>query len=179
LIKIDAITELAKYCIIGLLLAIFIFLIQTPLSGAEINKVMYIHSAKAPVYSRPNIQSEKIMELKTGMEIIVLEEKGFWCKMTHNEIPGWIFKLMVRDTPPKEFRKININQLAELESKARKRPSAYTTTASARGLKTKRDRFADQYKNDYSALEQMESLVISGEEADKFITDGMINENTP
>ncbi|MBA4367390.1 MAG: hypothetical protein C0403_07090 [Desulfobacterium sp.] len=179
MIRSDAIAELVKYCIIGLLLAIFFFLIQTPLSGAEKNKVMYIHSAKAPVYSRPNIQSEKIMELKTGMEIIILEEKGFWYQMTYNEIPGWIFKLMVRDTPPKEFYEIDVNQLAELESKARKRPSAYTTTASARGLKTKRDRFASQYKNDYNALEKMESMVISREDADKFITDGMINENTP
>jgi hypothetical protein len=176
---IDTIQELVKYFIIALLLAIFFFLIQTPLSGAEINKVMYIHSAKAPVYTQPNIQSEKIMELKTGMEIMILEEKGFWYQMTYQEIPGWIFKLMVRDTPPKETRKIDVTQLAELESKARKRPSAYTTTASARGLKTKRDRFASQYKNDYNALEKMESMVISREEADKFITDGMKNENTP
>ena len=66
--------------------------------------------------------------------------------------------------------------MAELESKARKRPSAYTTTASARGLKAKRDRFASQYKSDYHALEQMESMAITMEEADKFLTDGMNNE---
>jgi len=159
-----------------LLLATFTFMLQAPTTHAENEKTMYVHSAKAPVYSQPNIQSEKVMELKAGMKILVLEEKGFWYHMVHRENTGWIFKLMVRDNPPKNYRKINVSQLEDLTSKARRRPSAYTTTASARGLKKKRDRFASQYKNDYHALENMESMLITTEEADNFIRDGVINE---
>ncbi|HSO66435.1 MAG TPA: SH3 domain-containing protein [Desulfatirhabdiaceae bacterium] len=168
-------TAMAKYGMIVLLI-LSGFLIFHPLLSAGQNTVMYIHSVKAPVYADSNNQSEKIMELKTGEKIHVLEEKGFWYLIAHGEKTGWIFKLMVRDKPPADFREINVNQMAELESKARKRPSAYTTTASARGLKAKRDRFAGQYKNDYYALEQLESMVIPVEEADKFIADGMNNE---
>lgn len=158
------------------LLMIVVFLMHNRLLGAEENTVMYIHSLKAPVYAQPNNGSEKIMELKAGAKIHILEEKGFWYLIAHTGKTGWIFKLLVRDTSPKDLRQINVNQMADLESKARKRPSAYTTTASARGLKAKRDRFASQYKSDYHALEQMESMTITMEEADKFLTDGMNNE---
>ena len=168
-------TALVKHYIFSLSM-IIVFLMHNRLLWAEENTVMYIHSLKAPVYAEPNNGSEKIMELKIGTKVQRLEEKGFWYLIAYTGKTGWIFKLMVRDTPPRDLREINVNQMAELESKARKRPSAYTTTASARGLKAKRDRFASQYKSDYHALEQLESMVVTMEEADKFITDGMNNE---
>lgn len=139
---------------------------------------MYIHSAKAPVFAEPNNTSEKILQLKAGTAIQVLDQKGFWYLINYEGKSGWIFKLMVREKPPRATRAINIDQLAELESKARKRPSAYTTTASARGLKARRERFAGQYRTDYNTLERLEAMAVSPEAADNFLRDGMNHEKS-
>ena len=160
-----------------LLLAFIILLVGFTVFAEQIS-TMYIHSAKAPVYAEPNNTSEKIMQLNAGTEIQVLDKKGFWYLINYQGKSGWIFKLMVRDKPPRTIRAINVNQLAELESKARRRPSAYTTTASARGLKAKRERFAGKYKTDYSALERLEAMAVPPETADKFLMDGMNHEKS-
>jgi hypothetical protein len=83
---------------------------------------------------------------------------------------------MARRTPPLDKKDVYGKQLEELADKARRRPSAFTTTAAARGLKEKRRRFADKYQLDYDALEKMESIQISDQEASEFLMRGVSDE---
>jgi len=163
---------------VNMILVIFLslFIFTETVFGTEYPKSMYVHSVKAPVYKKPLLNSEKLAELEAGSKLIVSEEKGYWYRITCKEYSGWVFKLMVRDEPPKEYRQIKADQIKALEATARRRPSAYTTTAAARGLTDKRRRFAARYENDYSALEKMEAGRISYDEANRFIKQGILYE---
>jgi len=143
---------------------------------------LYVHSVKAPLYQTPSIGSKKIIELKKGAKVIGIEEKTSWYKVRYEGKDGWVYKLMVKKTPPLEtkglftrlkslFRRIHV-----LREKSRRRPSSYTTTAAARGLRDKRQRFADKYRLDYEALEKIESIEISDNQALEFLTKGVSNE---
>ena len=163
---------------VNMIMGIYLFIFTETGFSAEYPKSMYVHSVKATVYKKPLLNSEKLVELKAGSELIVSEEKGYWYRITCMEYSGWIFKLMVRSEPPEAYRRIKTDQIEALESTARRRPSAYATTAAARGLKDKRRRFAARYENDYSALEKMEAGLISYDEASRFIKQGILYETT-
>jgi len=143
---------------------------------------LYVHSVKAPLYQTPFIGSEKILELKKGTKVIGIEEKTNWYKVRYEGKDGWVYKLMVRKKPPLEtkslfarlksiFRRIDV-----LREKSRRRPSSYTTTAAARGLRDRRQRSADKYRLDYDAVEKIESVEISDAEALEFLMKGVSNE---
>lgn len=143
---------------------------------------LWVHSFKAPLYQTPSISSKKIIELEKGTNVIGIEEKENWYKVKYKGKDGWVYKLMVRKTPPLEtkdlFAKLKslFHKTDVLREKSRKRPSSYTTTAAARGLREKRQRFADKYGHDYDALEKIESIEISDTEALEFLMSGVSNE---
>jgi uncharacterized protein YgiM (DUF1202 family) len=143
---------------------------------------LYVHSVKAPLYQKPSMGSKKIIELKKGTKVTGLQEKANWYKVRHKGRDGWVYRLMVQKRPPLEtkglfnrlksmFRRIHV-----LREKSRRRPSSYTTTAAARGLRDKRRRFADKYRLDYEAVEKIESIEISDTEALDFLTKGVSHE---
>ena len=74
------------------LTCILFFLLQPSLSIAQDKQIMYIHSARAPVHMQPDMNSPKVTELASGMEILVMQEKGFWYNIIHKEHQGWVFK---------------------------------------------------------------------------------------
>lgn len=137
---------------------------------------VYIHSVKAPLYQTPAIGSVKLTEMKKGEKVLGVNEKPGWYEVIYKGKKGWIHKLMARKKPPLDKKDVYGKQIEELTDKARRRPSAFTTTAAARGLKEKRRRFADKYLLDYDAVEKMESIKISDEEASKFVMEGVSNE---
>ncbi len=137
---------------------------------------LYVHSVKAPLYETPSIGSAKIWELQKGQRITGITEKVGWYQVKFKDKKGWVHKLMARKTPPLDKKDVYGKQVAELGDKARRRPSEFTTTAAARGLKAKRKRFGEKYRLDYDALEKVESVVISDEEASKFLMRGVSNE---
>jgi len=143
---------------------------------------LYVHSAKAPLYQAPSIGSKKVTNLKKGTKVIGIEEKENWYKVEYEGKDGWVYKLMVKKAPPLETKglfarlKASFRKVAVLRAKSRRRPSSYTTTAAARGLKDKRSRFAQKYELDYDALEKMESINISDAEALEFLAQGVSNE---
>jgi len=143
---------------------------------------LYVHSVKAPLYQAPSIGSEKVIELKKGSKIVGVEEKENWCKVRYKNKELWVYKLMVKKTPPLEakgvFTRENLlpQQVRALKEKSRRRPSSFTTTAAARGLRDKRQRFADKYRHDYEAVEKMESTEISDNQALEFLMKGVSNE---
>lgn len=137
---------------------------------------LYVHSAKAPLFQAPSIGSKKIIELKKGAKLIGIEERANWYRVEYDNKNAWVYKLMVRKAPPLDRKAVSDKQVEELAYKARRRPSSFATTAAARGLREKRKRFSDKYALDYYALEKMESIKISDDEALEFLMRGVSNE---
>jgi len=143
---------------------------------------LYVHSVKAPIYKTPSIGSPKIIELKKGTKVTGIKEKANWHHVRYRGKTGWVYKLMVRKSPPVESKKlfVRLKSLFQrthvLKDKSRRRPSSYATVAAARGLRDKRKRVSDKYLYDYKAIEKMESIEISNDEALKFLTQGVTYE---
>ncbi len=137
--------------------------------------LLYVQSARAPLLNKPFVGSEKLVELNKGTAVLHILEKGIWHQVIYKDKTGWVCKFMVGKTPPKDSRNNAAEQLEAFSGNARKRPSAFTTTAAARGLMDKRKRFAGKYKFDFSALEKIESITITDAEVHVFLRNGGLN----
>lgn len=142
---------------------------------------LYVHSVKAPLYRAPSMGSKKITNLKKGTKIVGIKQKANWYKVKYRGRNGWVYKLMVRKTPPIDNKKLFgrlkslFKRISALRAKSRRRPSSYTTVAAARGLRDKRKRSSDKYEYNYEALEKIESIEISDDEAMGFLMQGISN----
>jgi hypothetical protein len=143
---------------------------------------LYVHSVKAPIYATPSMSSKKLAEIPKGTKLIGTSENPSWYEVQYNDINGWVYKLMVKKSPPLEktgiFSRLKslFHKIHTLRGKSRRRPSSFTTTAAARGLRDKRERFSDKYQLAYSSLERLESIEISDNEALEFLTKGVSDE---
>ncbi len=143
----------------------------------------YIHSIKATVYKSPSMRSAKLTTLSKGAKLDVKKNKGAWFKVkTGNNRTGWVYKFMVKKKPVTDSGRLYSKlksffyKIESISKKSRRRPSSYTSTAAARGLREKRRHFAEKYNSDYEALEFIESIFISDEEAMEFLWKGVQNE---
>lgn len=141
----------------------------------------YVHSMNASVYKMPSMKSKKLVTLDKGAQLQVTKSKGAWYKVkttTGKQTSGWIYKFMVRKKPitnsSKLYSKLRsfFYKIESISKKSRRRPSSYTSTAAARGLREKRRHFAEKYNSDYDALEVIESIEITDEEAIAFLKEG-------
>jgi hypothetical protein len=143
---------------------------------------LYVHSVKAPIYTTPAMSSEKLMEIPKGTKLIGTSENPSWYEVQYKDVHGWVYKLMVKKSPPMEktgiFSRLKslFHKIHTLRGKSRRRPSSFTTTAAARGLREKRERFSDKYQLAYTSLETLESIEISENEALEFLTKGVSDE---
>jgi len=143
---------------------------------------LYVHSVKAPIYATPAMSSEKLTEIPKGTKLTGTGENPSWYEVRYKDVHGWVYKLMVKKSPPMEkvgvFSRLKslFHKIHTLRGKSRRRPSSFTTTAAARGLREKRERFSDKYQLAYTSLERLESIEISENEALEFLTKGVSNE---
>lgn len=146
-------------------------LLFAPAASAA-SDLVYVQSDRAPLLSKPVIGSDRLIELKKGMAVTPALEQGIWYKVTVEGKTGWLCRLMTGKTAPLNGRNESSERLKSFAGSARRRPSAFTTTAAARGLVDKRKRFAGKYKLNYSDLERMESIRIADREIREFLHDG-------
>jgi ribosomal protein L15E len=130
---------------------------------------LYVSSTKAPLYSEPRSGAEKVAEARQGEKLVGLESQGSWYRIDYGGKRLWILNLMVRKTLPPERKTPSKDEVDQMAQSARTRPSAYTTTAGARGLREKRGGQNEKYRLDYDALEKMESFEVTDEEASAFL----------
>ncbi|MDH3976151.1 MAG: SH3 domain-containing protein [Deltaproteobacteria bacterium] len=154
---------------ISILLFIFMFL-AVPSFAAD----LYVKSVKAKVLSKPSMRSKTIKTLSRGSKVSEIKRKGKWVMVEVNGKKGWISKYLVSKRPP--MKRVSLLARGKnLEKTARKRASAFTSVAAARGL-TDYDRARAGRKGyvvDFSALEQMEKINIDEMEALAFIEEGV------
>jgi hypothetical protein len=130
---------------------------------------LYVHSSQAPLFSEPAAGARQIVHITRGTRLEGVAELGQWFKVIYGGHEGYVYKLMVKRTKPLDKTVIRKEQIEDLEQSARRRPSAYSSTAAARGLRQHQDDFASQHEMDYQAVERMESIQVSDEEAKDFI----------
>lgn len=161
-------------------LLIFAVIIVLPVQA--IAAKAYVHSINAAVYKMPSMRSAKVTTLDKGDKLEVTKSKGAWYKIESangKETTGWIYKFMVKKKPITNTSKLYASlrsffyKIESVSKKSRRRPSSYTSTAAARGLREKRRHFAEKFNSDYDALETIESINITEEEAMTFLWEGV------
>lgn len=153
-----------KLCFIVLLLVM-----QSPAYAAD----LFIQSVKARILAEPSFGASMVAEAQKGERLSELEKKGNWFKVSYRDKTGWVSRLIVSPNPPAGKISIFEDSGETLESGARRRASAFTTAAAARGLAEERARISDKYRVDYQGLKAMEALKISEEEALAFLQAGV------
>lgn len=135
--------------------------------------VYYVQSVKAPILSDTSFGSPKLAEASKGEALQEVENKGSWHKVIYNNKTGWVSRLLIGTKPPADRISVLVGTSENLESGARKRASAFTTAAAARGFAEDRSRVSDKYKSNFGALERMEAVEISDEVAMAFLQEGV------
>lgn len=134
---------------------------------------LYVQSIRAPIMSAPSLGSQVIAEAHKSDLLKEVEKQGNWHRVSYKDKTGWVSKLLVGLKPP--MGKVSLLEETEekLSTGARKRASAFTTAAAARGLAEDRARVNDKFKVDHYGVESMEAVKISDDEALVFLQQGV------
>lgn len=154
-----------KQMIVLLLLLIGLFA-WTSIATA---KTWYVRSYKAFLLNAPKYGAKKISLVKKNEAVEETDIQGNWLKVKAKGREGWISKLVL--TTSVSNRKISLlSQKIDITSKARRRASTYSSTASARGLvESGRKRIGSTQEPDYTALKKLEEIIIDEKEAVSFL----------
>ena len=134
---------------------------------------LYVQSVKAPILSAPSFGSAKLVEASKGDALKELEKKGGWHKVSYKNKTGWVSRLLIGTKPPVGRVSVLEGGSENLEAGARRRASAFTTAAAARGLAEDRSRVSDKYRVSFAGVARMEAVKISDEEAISFLLAGV------
>lgn len=132
---------------------------------------VYVQSAKAKIMSEPSFKSQELGVAQKGDKLTVAEKGDGWLKVSTGKTTGWVNKLVVSDSPPLDKVAVITAESADIGEKSRKRSSAMTSAAAARGLSdNERKRLTDEGRADYRALMEIERISggISDKEVDAF-----------
>lgn len=134
---------------------------------------LYVQSIKAPILTTPSFGSPKVTEAIKGEILKELDSKGGWHKVTYKNKTGWVSRLLIGTKPPTNRVSVLEGTGENLGAGARKRASAFTTAAAARGFAEDRSRVSDKYKVNFSKVERMEAIKVSDAVAMSFIMEGV------
>ncbi|WP_157792534.1 SH3 domain-containing protein [Thiomicrospira microaerophila] len=119
--------------------------------------------------SEPAFNASLVTTLRLGDEVIQLRQQGAWFEITMTDgSSGWISRFLARDTPPSErVTVLPSDGNVELRD-VRRRTSALTTAAAARGLAGSADA-GDGLQADTEALRYMEGFSVSPDSIKMFM----------
>lgn len=151
-------------------LVLVALLLIAPLAQAAVH---YVQSVKAPILLNSSFGSPKLAEAAKGEELKEVEKKGSWYKVIYKDKTGWVSRFLIGPKPPADRVSVLEGTSENLESGARKRASAFTTAAAARGFAEDRSRVSDKYKTSFEGVERMEAVKVSDEMALTFLQEGV------
>ena len=134
---------------------------------------IYVQSVKAPILSAPSFGSQKVAEAVKGEALKELEKQGGWHKVSYKGKNGWVSRLLIGAKPPATRVSVLEDSGENLGAGARKRASAFTTAAAARGLAEDRSRVSDKYRVNFVGVARMEAVNVSDAEAVAFLQAGV------
>ena len=148
------------------------FALALPLT-ATAQETVYVQSLKAKLLSAPAFNATVVAEADRGDAAAVLETQARWYKVQLGNHSGWLSRLVVSDHAP-------LNKTTALDAahtgdiSARRRASVATTAGAARGLAADdRLRASQSGLTNYVALEKVEQLTVSEQEALDFLAEGL------
>lgn len=134
---------------------------------------LYVQSLKAKILTAPAFTGTVVVEVNRGETLTLLENQDRWYKVSFGNKSGWISKLVVSDRAPMN-KTTALNAQEGIEMGARRRASLATTAGAARGL-TYDDRMRASQTGiaNYDALERVEEVQVSEQEALSFLAEGL------
>lgn len=134
-------------------------------------QVLYVQSDKASLLAEPKLKSAQVATLKKGDKLDVLETQKGWHKVKAAGKEGWVSQLLVAEKPPLGTVSLLASASGDISQDARRRASAQTTAAAARGMSEEdRKRLGAKEKADYTNLALMENMVIYEDELEQFVS---------
>lgn len=129
---------------------------------------LYVKSAKASLLESPAFGAPAVATIAKGDKLLEVTRDGRWVQVAFQSTNGWISTLLVSEKPP--IAKVSLLNSSDTDMKvtARRRASAFTSAAAARGL-AERSRASSGFKVDYDGVEYMKSLQIETDELNNFI----------
>ncbi len=143
------------------------------LSDAFAQQAYYVQSIKAKIMAEASFKAKMIAEVGRGYKLTGLGKEGSWTKVKYGSLTGFIPSLLVSVNPPLQRQSIIKGEESALQQNVRRRASTYTSAAAARGLTADdRRRLSKDEKVDYESLEQLEAIIVSESEIQKFAEGG-------
>lgn len=137
------------------------------ISSVSTAQTLYIKSIRASLLAEPRFGAKEIITLQRGDTAEQLEADGRWIKVATGSDTGWVSSLLIGPTPPLEKISVLNDNQENLDSGARRRASAFTSAAAARGL-TERERVSSGYRLDSDAVNFMKSIQVSERDLEAF-----------
>lgn len=101
---------------------------------ASYAKTVFVSSMKTALYKDADRKSSKVISLKRGSRLTVIQQKGSWLNVKFANKKGWVSKIVTSKTKPGAKVSLLGNAGTNARIHARKRASSDVTAASARGL---------------------------------------------
>jgi len=143
-----------------------IFIILMGLLNTVFSQTFFVKSDKGKIFDNPSLKGKEIIIATRGKRVIFIESKGSWFKVKVDNTEGWIFKFFLSKSLEKTKLSL-LSKKVDIRSKARKRASAFTSAASARGLSE--SNLDLEYREDFEELEKIEKNQVDEQEGLIFI----------
>ncbi|MBI3773468.1 MAG: hypothetical protein HY272_12310 [Gammaproteobacteria bacterium] len=123
--------------------------------------------------AKPEFNAALLLVIEKGTPLQIKASQGRWLQVTVQDKTGWVSQLLVGNEPPlNQATPLNTGDQS-IKQESRRRASATASAAAARGLRNDdRARQSDDAVSDYSALERMDKLGVSEDDAMKFVEEG-------
>ena len=133
---------------------------------------MYVMSGEINVMESPSMDGNPITKLRHGTKIDVQKAVGFG-SIFKQKTKGWVCKFNLVDHDPKRTSVIEAIQRTNLNKRARKRASSYSTAATTRGFNESEDKIATT--SDFMAVKRMMTFLPTPTEVSDFMEKGQLN----
>ena len=156
--------KLVFFRALGLSLVCFLFFSTSPAMG----ETMYVRGYYSKLLKEPAQRRTKIMKIKRGEEVNVLDTQKNWIKVDYDGKLGWMHKRMLTDQP---IMKRGDAKKSKLMSLARGRFAKTQAMTTVRRLKAEDDEGKASASVDFAKLLEFEKSSPSSGEAVEFFYD--------
>lgn len=158
---------------IALFFSILMFCAAPALAGD-----LYVRSMRARILSQPSMRSEAVGLVARGAILKEVKKSGKWIEVKFmykkSWKTGWVSKYLVSQKKP--LKRVSLLAKGDnIAKSSRRRASAFTSVAAARGLsdEARARKGIKSYTVDFDALAKMESIEITEIEAMRFVEEGV------
>jgi hypothetical protein len=136
--------------------------------GALAGEVVYVQGDQAPLYAAPQLGEAPVAVVAQGTPLTVIGGNHRWHQVRGAGYEGWVVKFMVADHPPAKSHAESQAAMEVLLKRTRVRPSTYSTTAAARGLRAGGKGLKEADEVDYDSVTRMENAQPTADEVTDF-----------